>query len=62
MGYDERNTWAQLLVGVIGFVTYVALVLGKADGGPLVEVAYQSTMLWVIGLSIAVSLGLLYRL
>ena len=40
MGYDERNTWAQLLVGVVGFLAYV-VVLGKADGGPLVDAAYR---------------------
>ena len=56
MSYDERNTWAQLLVGVVGTLAYVVIVLGKADGGPLVDVAYQSTMLWVIGLSIAASI------
>ena len=52
MTYEERTTWAQLLVGVVGTLAYLAIVIGKADGGPLVEVAYQSTMLWVIGISI----------
>ena len=41
MSYDERNTWAQLLVGVVGTLAYVVIVLGKADGGPLVDVAYR---------------------
>jgi hypothetical protein len=56
MTYEERTTWAQLVVAVVGTLAYVVIVLGKADGGPLVEVAYQSTMLWVIGLSILASI------
>ena len=56
MSYEERTTWAQLLVGVVGPLAYVVIVLGQADGGPLVEVAYQSTMLWVIGISIVASI------
>ena len=56
MTYEERTTWAQLLVGIVGTLAYVVIVLGKADGGPLVEVDYQSTMLWVIGLSILASI------
>jgi drug/metabolite transporter (DMT)-like permease len=56
MTYEERTTWAQLLVAIVGTLAYVVIVLGKADGGPLVDVAYQSTMLWVIGLSIVASI------
>ena len=56
MTYDEKNTWAQLLVGISGTLVYVVLVLGGAGGGPLVDVAYQATMLWVIGLSIVASI------
>lgn len=56
MTYEERTTWAQLLVGVVGPLAYVVIVLGKADGGPLVDVAYQSTMLWVIAISIVVTI------
>ena len=56
MTYEERTTWAQLLVAIVGTLAYVVIVLGKADGGPLVDVAYQSTLLWVIGLSIVVSI------
>jgi MFS family permease len=56
MTYEERTTWAQLLVAIVGTAAYVVIVLGKADGGPLVEVDYQPTMLWVIGLSILASI------
>ena len=56
MTYEERTTWAQLLVAIVGTLAYIVIVLGKADGGPLVDVAYQSTMLWVIGLSIVASI------
>jgi hypothetical protein len=56
MTYEERTTWAQLLVAIVGTAVYVVIVLGKADGGPLVDVAYQPTLLWVIGLSIVASI------
>jgi drug/metabolite transporter (DMT)-like permease len=56
MTYEERTTWAQLLVAIVGTLAYVVIVLGKADGGPLIDVAYQSTLLWVIGLSIVASI------
>ncbi len=56
MSYEERNTWAQLLVGFVTLIAYLVILLGKADGGPLVEVDYQATMLWVIGLGIAASI------
>ena len=56
MTYEERTTWAQLLVAIVGTLAYVVIVLGKADGGPLVDVSYQSTLLWVIGLSIVASI------
>ena len=56
MTYDEKTTWAQLLVAVGITVTYLVILLGKADGGPLVEVSYQSTMLWMIGIGIVASI------
>jgi hypothetical protein len=56
MTYDEKTTWAQLLVAVGITVTYLVILLGKADGGPLVEVPYQSTMLWMIGIGIVASI------
>lgn len=56
MTYDEKTTWAQLLVAVGITVAYLAILLGKADGGPIVEVSYQSTMLWMIGIGIVASI------
>jgi cell division protein FtsW (lipid II flippase) len=49
MSYDEKNTWIYGVVTVISFAIYVVVILGRADGGPLVEVAYVGPMLWCIG-------------
>ncbi len=58
MSYEEKNTWAGLVVTIGTVVTYLVIIVGKADGGPLVDVDYQATMLWMIGISIAVTIVL----
>lgn len=48
MVYQERNTWANLIVSVIGVAVYVIVVLQQAGGGPLTEVDWWPIMLWTI--------------
>jgi hypothetical protein len=52
MVYEERNTWANLLVTVIALTAYVVVVLQQAGGGPLTDVEWWPIMLWTIGGSI----------
>lgn len=52
MSYEEKGTWVYLLVAVVTFGAYSVIVLGRADGIPLTEVPYVSTMLWTIGIGI----------
>ena len=58
MSYQEKNTWAQLIVTAATVVAYLVIIIGKATGGPLVDVSYQSTMLASIAVSIAVTIAL----
>jgi MFS family permease len=54
--YEERNTWAGLIVSVVGMIAYVVVVLQQAGGGPLTDVDWVPIMLWTIGLSIVVAI------
>jgi hypothetical protein len=56
MSYEERGQWVYLVVSAVAFATYVFLVVGAADGGPLQEVDYVPIMLWTIGIAIAVTI------
>lgn len=52
MSYEEKGTWAYVVVGVAVFAGYVVWLLGAADGGPLTEVAYQRPLVTAIVVSI----------
>jgi len=47
--YQERNTWAGLIVLPFVLTGYVIAILQAADGGPLTEVQWWPIMLWTIG-------------
>ncbi len=49
MSYTERNTWLYGVVAIAGYAVYLALVLPRAIGHPIAEVAYQAPMLATIG-------------
>ncbi len=55
MSYEEKGTWVYLATALVTYLGYVAVVLVRADGGPLTEVAYVAPMLWAIGISIALT-------
>ena len=55
MSYEEKGVWVYLGVALATFGVYVAIILGRAGDAPLTEVPYVSTMLWMIGLSILLS-------
>ncbi len=52
MSYEEKGTWVYLVVSVVVYAAYVGVVLSRADGGPLADVAYVSPLLWSIGAAI----------
>jgi len=53
VSYEEKGTWAYLVTSVAVWLGYVVVVLRRADGGPLAEVAYVAPLLWAVGISIA---------
>lgn len=56
MAYEEKSAWIMLLTAVVGAAVYFTIILGRADGTPLADVPYVSTMLWTIGISIAATI------
>jgi hypothetical protein len=52
MAFEERNTWIAAATTLIAPVVYAAVILGRASGAPLTEVAYVGPMLWTIGATI----------
>jgi hypothetical protein len=56
MSYEEKGAWLYLMVTIVTYVGYVIVILGRADGVPLADVTYVSTMLWAIGIAIASSI------
>jgi hypothetical protein len=56
MSFEEKGTWVSLLVTVGTYVAYLIIILGRADGVPLTEVSYVSTLLWTIGIAIGLQI------
>lgn len=56
MTFEQRNTWVAAIVQVAAYLTYVLVVLGRAGGQALTEVAYVAPLLWTIGTVIVASI------
>lgn len=56
MSFEEKGTWVYLMVNVGTYAAYLITILGRAANTPLTEVSYVSTMLWTIGIAIALSI------
>lgn len=52
MSYEEKGTWAYVVVGVAVFAGYVIWLVGAADGGPLTGVAYERPLVTAIVVSV----------
>jgi len=53
MSYQEKNTWAYGVIAVLGYGVYLAVVLARAAGGPLTQVAYAGPLLATVGTAVA---------
>jgi hypothetical protein len=53
MTHEEKRAWLRLFAGVIAYVAYLIIILGRANGQPLPEVPYATALLWTIGAGIA---------
>jgi hypothetical protein len=56
VSFEEKGQWLYLAVTVVTTVAYVAIVLGRAGGGPLTEVDYVPVLLSTIGVAIGASI------
>lgn len=56
MSFEEKGTWVYLVVTLGTYLAYVGIILGRADGAPLTEVPYVATMLWTVGIAVALSI------
>jgi hypothetical protein len=58
MAFEEKRAWMMALVTVSAYAAYVAVILGRAGGTPLTDVAYASTLVWTIVGAIVASIVL----
>jgi hypothetical protein len=56
MSSEERSAWIMGVVGAGSLAVYLAVVLGRLDGGHLADVSYVAPMLWTVGGSIVASI------
>ncbi|WP_344213590.1 hypothetical protein [Kribbella sancticallisti] len=56
MAFEEKRAWVMLVVSILGYGVYVAVVLAR--DGALADVDYAAPMLWSIGAAIVVSIVL----
>ncbi|MGH2528130.1 MAG: hypothetical protein ACRDH0_02145 [Actinomycetota bacterium] len=56
MSFEEKGTWVYLVVNVVTYAAYLSIIFGRAENIPFTEVSYVSTMLWTIGIAIALSI------
>jgi hypothetical protein len=49
MTLEERRAWIRLVVAVIAYGAYAAVVVTGAAGRPLTEAPYAAALLWSVG-------------
>ncbi|MBQ1048341.1 hypothetical protein KBX50_07670 [Micromonospora sp. C51] len=56
MTHQEKRAWIMLVVSVVGYAIYVAVVLSRAGDGRLTATPYAGVLLWTVGGAIAASM------
>lgn len=56
MTHEEKRTWIRLVASVAAYGAYVAIVLIGADGRPLPDVPYATTLLLTVAGAIVASI------
>ncbi|MBE1490424.1 hypothetical protein [Plantactinospora soyae] len=56
MTHEEKRAWIRLVVAVLGYSAYVALIVSRQDGRPLPDVPYAGVLLWTVGAAILASI------
>ncbi|WP_432842903.1 hypothetical protein [Dactylosporangium sp. CA-092794] len=49
MTHEEKRAWIRLVVAVLGYCAYVAVIANRIDGRALVGVPYAGVLLWTVG-------------
>ena len=58
MAHQEKRAWIMLVVTVVAYTAYIVVVLRRANGAPLTEVAYAAVLIASIVLAIAANIAL----
>jgi len=56
MTHEEKRAWIRLVVAVLGYSAYVAVIVGRMGSHSLPDVPYASILLWTVGAAIAASI------
>ncbi|MET9840577.1 hypothetical protein ABZZ01_22740 [Streptomyces virginiae] len=58
MAVEEKRAWIMIVVTVVSYTAYLAVVLGRSGGGPITREPYVAALLWTVGSAIAASIAL----
>ncbi|MEU6300923.1 hypothetical protein [Streptomyces erythrochromogenes] len=58
MAVEEKRAWIMIVVTVVSYAVYLALILGRSGDGPIAEEPYAAALLWTVGSAIAASIVL----
>lgn len=56
MSSEEKTTWVQGILAVVGYPVYLFVLLSRLGDGPITELPYVDVMLWVIGGSVVTTI------
>jgi hypothetical protein len=56
MTHEEKRAWIRLVVAVLGYATYTAVVLSRADGHRLASASYAGVLLWTVGAAVVAAI------
>lgn len=56
MSFEEKGAWVYGGIAVLGYLTYIVLLLAQSGGEPLADAAYATPMLATIGGAIVVGI------
>ncbi|MER7826237.1 hypothetical protein ABTX85_27165 [Streptomyces sp. NPDC096097] len=58
MAVEEKRAWIMIVVTVVSYGAYLAIVLGRSGGEPLTQQPYATALLWTVGAAIVASIAL----
>lgn len=56
MSTEEKHTWFYAIASPIIYLVYLGVIIYRAQGVPIAEVAYVGPMLWALGLVIGTAI------